>query len=123
MPTPKKNARRELVKTLLPGTDVPETYVDAYDTVFETGQVGSGIGLTGVKNILGGSGLGPADQAAILNLVVPGGQETANGLGRGEFNVLLALIGLAQEGDEITLDGVDERRRSDCCSSCQDDLH
>ncbi|TKA66959.1 hypothetical protein B0A55_09033 [Friedmanniomyces simplex] len=31
-------------------------------------------------------------------------------LGRNEFNVLLALIGLAQEGEELSLDAVDERR-------------
>ena len=113
MPTPKKAARRELVKTLLPATDVPESYVDAYDSMLDSGQrVGSGVGLTGVKKVLGTSTLNAADQAAILNLIVPGGQESANGLGRSEFNVLLALVGLAQEGEDISLDGVDERRKS-----------
>jgi sorting nexin-8 len=113
MPTPKKAARRELVKNLLPATDVPESYIDAYDTVLESkDRVGAGIGLTGIKNILRSSSLSATDQAKILNFVVPGGQEVANGLGRSEFNVLLALIGLGQEGDDITLDGVDERRRS-----------
>jgi sorting nexin-8 len=113
MPAPKKAARRELVKTLLPATDVPESYVDAYDNMLNSGQrVGSGVGLTGVKKILGTSGLATADQAAILHLLIPGGHESANGLGRSEFNVLLALIGLAQEGEDISLDGVDERRKS-----------
>lgn len=113
MPTPKKAARRELVKNLLPATDVPESYIDSYDTVLDSkDRVGAGIGLTGIKNILASSGLSAADQAKILNFVVPGGQESATGLGRSEFNVLLALIGLGQEGEEITLDGVDERRRS-----------
>jgi sorting nexin-8 len=113
MPTPKKAARRELVKNLLPATDVPETYIDAYDTVLDSkDRVGAGIGLTGIKNILATSRLSASDQAKILNFVVPGGQEIANGLGRSEFNVLLALIGLGQEGDDITLDSVDERRKS-----------
>jgi sorting nexin-8 len=113
MPTPKKAARRELVKNLLPATDVPESYIDSYDTVLDSkDRVGAGIGLTGIKNILASSGLSAADQAKILNFVLPGGQESATGLGRSEFNVLLALIGLGQEGEEITLDGVDERRRS-----------
>jgi sorting nexin-8 len=113
MPTPKKAARRELVKNLLSATDVPESYIDSYDTVLDSkDRVGAGIGLTGIKNILASSGLSAADQAKILNFVVPGGQESATGLGRSEFNVLLALIGLGQEGDDITLDGVDERRRS-----------
>lgn len=114
MPTPKKAARRELVKTLLPATDIPESYIDAYDIVLDSGDgVGAGVGLRGVKKILGSSGLSAAGQATVLNLVVPGGQEHANGLSRSEFNVLLALIGLAQEGDDISLDGVDERRRSE----------
>lgn len=113
MPTPKKAARRELVKNLLPATDVPEFYIDSYDTMLDSkDRVGAGIGLTGVKNILASSGLSGVDQAKILNFVVPGGQDSANGLGRSEFNVLLALIGLGQEGDDITLDGVDERRKS-----------
>lgn len=112
MPTPKKAAGRELVKNLLPATDVPESYIDSYDAVLDSkDRVGAGIGLTSIKNILASSGLSAADQAKVLNLVVPGGQENVNGLGRSEFNVLLALIGLGQEGDDITLDGVDERRR------------
>lgn len=113
MPTPKKTARRELVKSLLPATDVPETYIDSYDTVLDSkDRVGAGVGLNGIKNILASTALSAADQAKILNLVAPGGQESAHGLGRSEFNVLLALIGLGQEGEDITLDGVDERRRS-----------
>jgi sorting nexin-8 len=112
MPTPKKVARQNLVKNLLPATDAPESYIDAYDALLNSNdRVGTGVGLTGVKNILQSSGLSPSDQSTILNFVVPGGQESANGLGRSEFNVLLALIGLGQEGDDISLDGVDERRR------------
>ena len=115
MPTPKKAAKQECVKNLLPATDVPETYVDAYDIVLESkGGIGTGVGLTDIRNILESSRLRPADQAQILNLVVPGGTETAGGIGRSEFNVLLALIGLGQEGEDITLDGVDERRPSMC---------
>jgi sorting nexin-8 len=113
MPTPKKAARRELVKNLLPATDVPETYIDSYDIVLDSkDRIGAGIGLKGIKNILASSSLSAADQTKILNFVVPGGQESTNGIGRSEFNVLLALVGLGQEGDDITLDGVDERRRS-----------
>lgn len=113
MPTPKKAARRDLVKTLLSTTDVPESYVDAYDKTLNSGdRVGGGIGLTGIKKILESSRLSSAVQAQVLNLVVPGGQETTSGLSRSEFNVLLALIGLGQEGEDVSLDGVDERRRS-----------
>ncbi len=99
MPTPKKTARRELVKNLLPATDVPESYIDAYDKILESDdRVGAGVGLTGVKNILESSDLSASAQSQILNFVVPGGQESATGLTRSEFNVLLALVGLGQEG-------------------------
>jgi hypothetical protein len=113
MPTPKKAARKNLIKNLLSATEVPGSYIDAFDTVLNSSdKCGSGVGLTGVKNVLSGSGISPGDQESILNLIIPGGQEPATGLGRSEFNVLLALVGLAQEGDEVTLDGVDDRRRS-----------
>lgn len=113
---PKRAARRDLVKTLLPATDVPESYIDAYDLILNSGpRVGAGVGLTGVREILASSGLNATDQARILNLVVPGEQENENGLERNEFNVLLALVGLAQEGEDITLDSVDERRNSMFC--------
>ena len=114
MPTPKKSARNELVKNLLPATDVPDSYIDAYDVLLDSDvATAAGVSLTGVKNILESSNISSGDQSAILNLVVPGGQDTSNGIGRNEFNVLLALIGLAQEGDDISLDGVDDRRRSE----------
>ena len=45
-----------------------------------------------------------------MSIISSGGQ--LSDLGRTEFNVLLALIGLAQEHEDITLDGVDERRKS-----------
>ena len=113
MPTPKKAARQNMIKNLLPATDVPESYVDAFDAVLNANnKTGVGVSLTGVKSLLNSSSLSSDDQSRILNFVVPGGQENTNGLGRSEFNVLLALIGLAQEGEEVTLDGVDERRRS-----------
>jgi sorting nexin-8 len=102
------------VKTLLPASDVPDNYTNAFEMVLDaSGRSGAGVGLTTIRQILSSSGLTAADQAKILNLVLPGGQETSSeGLGRNEFNVLLALIGLAQEGEETTFDAVDERRNS-----------
>ena len=115
MPTPKKQARQSLVRGLLASTEVPDSYVDAYDTLLKSGdRVGSGLGLTGIKNLLQSSEISSSNQRTILDLVVQDGGEVSNGIGRNEFNVLLALIGLAQEGEDVTLDGVDERKRSDC---------
>src|SRR2546423_10567489 len=47
MPTPKKAARQDLVKSLLQPKDVPESYVDAYDkTLASCDGVGGAIDLT-----------------------------------------------------------------------------
>ncbi|KAJ5559053.1 hypothetical protein N7461_003025 [Penicillium sp. DV-2018c] len=108
----KKTARRDLVRTMLPTEDVPESYIDAYDLILNSGdRVGSGIGLTSVREILSSSGLTATDQSKVLNLVSSGDHESFSGLGRGEFNVLLALVGLAQEGEDLSLDAVDDRRK------------
>ena len=114
MPTPKKAGRSNTVKTLLSATSIPESYVDAFDTILESGfRVGSAsISLSGARKIFEGSGLDAGEQTKIINLVT-GGQDPVDGLGRNEFNVLVALAGLAQEHEEVTLDGVDERRKSE----------
>lgn len=112
-PTPKKAARDNLVKSLLPATDVPESYVDAFDSLVSSGAgAGNGVSVDGIKGVLRDSGIGAAEQAKILEIVLPSGPSSTGEVGRGEFNVLFALIGLAQEGEDITLDGVDERRKS-----------
>lgn len=102
------------MKTLLPGTDVPEEYVDAYDLILDSGErTGAGLSTSAVTRLLGSSGLNEKDQNTILGTVLPGGQGNEQGLGRNEFNVLMALVGLAQMGEDLTLDAVDERRTSE----------
>ena len=112
MPTPKKAGRSDLVKRLLPPSDVPESYIDAFDALRETEYKADAgeIGVAGARKIIEGCGLNASEQDRILKLVT-GGQRT--GLARSEFNVLLALIGLSQESEEASLDSVDERRRSE----------
>ncbi|RAH66700.1 sorting nexin Mvp1 [Aspergillus aculeatinus CBS 121060] len=100
-----KRTKHQIVKTLLPQDEVPDSYIDAYDLVLSEGdRVGSGVGLTSVREILSSSGLSASDQEKILNLVVSGDLDSSTGLGRGEFSVLLALVGLAQEGEDLTFD-------------------
>lgn len=115
-PTPKKAARGSLVKSLLPASDVPESYIDAFDALLESDKsAGNNVPLSAARKLLGGSELPDEAQSRILDIVSQPGQEGA-GLGRNEFNVLFALIGLAQEGEDITLDSVDERKRSESAS-------
>jgi len=111
-PTPKKAGRGSLVKSLLPATDVPDSYINAFDRLLASGErTGNSISIAEIEKLLGTSGLSSDIQSAILNIVSQPEQASA-GLGRNEFNVLYALVGLAQEGDDVTLDSVDERKRS-----------
>lgn len=113
MPTPRKQqSRAEMVRNLLPPSDVPDNYIEAFDTV--VGQSGSrGVTSDGVAKVFAAARLPDAStQSRIVSLVAPDADGGDVNLGRNEFNVLMALVGLAQEGEIISLDGVDERRRS-----------
>jgi sorting nexin-8 len=116
LPTPKKAARGELVKNLLDGAEVPDSYIDIFDSLLKNDTLSSGgkISYAGITSTLSAGKLAADSQSRIMSLVTSGGQLSE--LNRNEFNVLLALIGLAQENEDITLDGVDERRRSQCIS-------
>lgn len=108
--TPKKaGGRGDQVKSLLANAAVPDSYVDAYDALLATGQAaGAGVSVDGARIVMSEAGLPEGKKAQILRVV--GEQKTS--LGRNEFLVLMALIGLAQEEDELSLDAVDERRKS-----------
>lgn len=101
-----------MVKSLL-STDVPESYVDAYELASNSAdnRVSTGISIATAKQLLESTHLDATQQTTILNTVTPDTEGAKDGLGRSEFNVLLALVGLAQEGEEFTLDAVDERRQ------------
>jgi sorting nexin-8 len=112
-PTPKKAGREELVKSLLPASDVPDSYIDAFDALLDAGnRQGNGVSVDGVKKLLADSDIPSHAQSKILEIVLPSGGSAE--LGRNEFNVVFALIGLAQEHEDMTLDSVDERKRSEC---------
>ena len=119
MPSPRKQkSRAEIVRDLLPSSDVPESYIDTYETVVRQNNGQASINPDGLAKIFSAARLSDAStQSRIVSLVAPdaGGSGDDVSLGRNEFNVLMALIGLAQEGEVISLDGVDERRRSKSC--------
>lgn len=111
--TPKKQDRSDLIKNLLPADAVPDHYVDTFDALIEEGFVqGAGVSQKGFEKVLGGSSLTPASRSKILE-ITGGGNWDKKTFVRGEINVLLSLIGLAQEGEEVSLDSVDERRKSE----------
>lgn len=107
LPTPKKAGRGELIKNLLPASEVPDSYIDTFDSILKNGDGSGGkISAAGVTKVLSAGKLSADDQSRIVSIVSSGD------LTRNEFNVLLALVGLAQEHEDITLDSVDERRKS-----------
>jgi len=116
MPTPRKQkTRADVIRNLLPPSDVPNSYVEIFDKVVQEDGSGSRVTSGGVARTLADAKLGADEQARIMGIVAPSGGDSDAGLGRSEFNVLLALIGLAQEGNngELSLDSVDERRQSE----------
>ncbi|KAK4196431.1 putative sorting nexin mvp-1 [Triangularia verruculosa] len=113
MPTPRKHhTRAGLIRNLLPASDVPDSYTEVFDGVSREDGSGGRITSGGIARTLAAAKLGADAQARIMGIVAPPGGSEGISLERGEFNVLLALIGLAQEGETVSLDGVDERRRS-----------
>lgn len=116
MPTPRKQkSRADLLRSLLPASDVPDSYIETFDSVLREEQGGSAgkVPPGGLMRVLAAARLDADAQAKIMSIIAPGGsggEEVA--LGRNEFNVFLGLIGLAQEGEAVSLDGIDERRRS-----------
>ncbi|QSZ37341.1 hypothetical protein DSL72_009439 [Monilinia vaccinii-corymbosi] len=114
-PVPKKASRGDLLKTLLPTSDVPESYIDIFDDMIKDGRVSNGkLGADEIEKLLLAARLSSDKISWILTIILnPGGEP--RDLERNEVNVLLALIGLAQEEEDVhdvTLDGVDERRRN-----------
>ncbi|KAK8150484.1 Sorting nexin mvp1 [Beauveria asiatica] len=112
MPTPRKHhSRSELIRNLLPVSDVPESYTTTFDAVLrQHGDAAGRVTAAGIADVFATARIDADAQASIMALLAAGGNASDLTLGRGEFNVLLALAGLAQEGDIISLDGVDERR-------------
>lgn len=112
MPTPRKQkSRADVLRTLIPASDAPDSYMETFDTVVREDGSNGRIQAGGVAKVFAAARLSADDQSSIMSVVVPGGGDVD--LGRNEFNVLLALVGLAQEGETTSLDGVDERRRSE----------
>lgn len=108
--TPKKQQRRsgvEVVRSLLADSEVPEAWVDAWESL-DTGKTGVVEEADVRRAVIQGCGLRSEVGDRIWGIVCAGAEGRA--LGRGQFWVLLALVGLALEGEDLGLDAVDERR-------------
>lgn len=113
MPTPRKqHSRADILRNLVPASDAPDSYIETFDSVVRENGSGGKVASGGTMRVLAAAKISADDQARIMGIIAPGGGEVA--LGRNEFNVFLGLIGLAQERETISLDGIDERRRSEC---------
>ncbi|KAI5856785.1 hypothetical protein GGS23DRAFT_607965 [Durotheca rogersii] len=111
LPTPRKQqSRGDLIRQLLDGAEVPESYIEAFDAAVREDGSGGKVTSSGITKTLAAAKLGADDQARIMGILAPAGHLVP--VGRSEFGVLLALIGLAQEHEAVSLDGVDERRRN-----------
>ncbi|ODQ55147.1 hypothetical protein SAICODRAFT_17546 [Saitoella complicata NRRL Y-17804] len=104
LPVPKSRKRRH-VGSLLDGVTLPDIYEQAY--VAANPRPSGILPLSSLRTILDSSHLAPHVLNKLLTLVLPDDGE----IGRGEFVVAMALVGLAQEGEDVTLDGVHERRK------------
>jgi len=111
VPTPRKQqTRAELLRGLLAGVQVPDSYIEAFeDAIDQEGRGSRLLSSASVTKTIAAARLNADQQVRIMNIIAPSGGDVS--LGRDEFNVLLALIALAQEGDTLSLDSVDERRR------------
>lgn len=108
-PTPRRKSRADLVRSLLRPSDVPASYIEAFDKILEEDDGGSlgKIGPAGVRRVFSSGRISAERRDEILGIVGAGDDGE---MGRNEFNVLLALVALSQEGEKASLDAVDERR-------------
>ncbi|ORY76044.1 hypothetical protein BCR37DRAFT_383602 [Protomyces lactucae-debilis] len=65
--------------------------------------------MSSFKELLKAAHISDSDAETVLALVLPGESSTA-GLPRAKLNVALALVALSQQGEELTLDAVDDLR-------------
>lgn len=115
LPAPKASRARggsnaEVVRTLLKGANIPDEYIDLFD---DLKRDEGPINVSLLKRLMGSASLGNDVQSKILNVLGKAGAADNSSINRDEFNVFLALIGLNKEGEEVSLDAVDERRRSE----------
>ncbi|KAG5980763.1 hypothetical protein E4U55_003688 [Claviceps digitariae] len=112
MPAPRsRKSRSDMIRSLLPTSDVPDSYIEVFDAINREEGGDGHIRAGAIAKLFGNAGLDGPGQTHIMALLAPGVESDHVSLGQDEFNVLLALVALGQEGEVVSLDAVDERRR------------
>jgi len=112
MPTPRKNAKRTLIRTIIGEDDVPELYDRAFNVLIQRDESTDGtVSADTVRRFLAEDCNIQQSQANVIFNIINTGQSPR--FIKAEINVLLALVGLAQEeGEDVNLDSVQERRKT-----------
>lgn len=110
-PTAKRHSKVNLVDKLLPSDEVPQEYIEVFDLLLQGSGSTKAVPLSEIQQLLDTTELEPSTRKQILQIITSGGGAATKDFSRGEVNVLLALIGLAEEAEDLSLDAVDERRK------------
>ncbi|KAK6333456.1 Sorting nexin mvp1 [Orbilia javanica] len=113
MPTPRSKrsgSNSEMIRNVMRGATVPEEYIDLFDEILSaTGAVTVGA----LERLLGESQVKTSDWDRILDLIAGRNRDDGTVVNREAFNVFLALVALAEDGDEyLGFDAVDDRKRN-----------
>ena len=105
--SPDQVSSSKFVKRLIPSSAIPSRYVDIFDSISQEDDGFNGeINAAGIAKTFACSMLDKEVEQLILKVLYAGNQTTS--LDRNEYNVLLALIGFAQERREISLNNVNQ---------------
>jgi len=115
MPSPQSSRRRggsntDTIKKVMRGANVPDEYHDLYDSLSrDTGS----LTVTQLKGLFEQSSVPLEVRDKILGLVAGRSRDEGTTVGKDAVIVFLALVGLAEEGEEdLGFDAVDDRKRS-----------
>lgn len=100
-----------MTRTLLTAetAQIPSAYTQIYDKLVGEFGSGYGVGTAAIAKVLDEAEVYDASRDRIWNTVV--GKKDS--LAREEVWVALAMAGLVAEGEEVSIDAVDDRRRSE----------
>ncbi|KAF3903481.1 hypothetical protein ABW20_dc0107769 [Dactylellina cionopaga] len=113
MPTPRSKrsgSNSEMIKNVMRGATIPDEYIDLFDDIHsDAGAVTAG----GLERLLGESRVKTSDWDRILDLVAGRNRDDSTIVNREAFHVFLALVALAEDGDDyLGFDAVDDRKRN-----------